>query len=167
MAQTVITVPVYPTDTDSCIVTFDATKGNGELANVPPPIYAHTGVITNLSTGPSDWRYVIADWNVNLPKALMTPLGNNLYQITLTPSIREFYGVPAGETIEKLAFVFRNADGSKVGREANGSDIFADVYPSELNVNITLPQSRSLILQASDVIPVAATSPLPTACSSM
>ena len=59
-AQTVVTVPVYPTDLDSVTVIYDATKGNGALKNVPPPIYAHTGVITNLSTSPSDWRYVIA-----------------------------------------------------------------------------------------------------------
>ena len=71
-AQTVVTVPVYPTDLDSVTVIYDATKGNGALKNVPPPIYAHTGVITNLSTSPGDWRYVIAPWSTNLPKALMT-----------------------------------------------------------------------------------------------
>lgn len=160
VAQVVVTIPVYPTDIDSCTVIFDAAKGDAGLKDVPPPIYAHTGVITNLSSSPSDWKYVIAPWNQNIPKALMTPLGNNLYQLKLTPSIREFYGVPAGETIEKLAFVFRNSDGSKTGREANGGDIFSDVYTAVLGVNITLPESRSLILQAGDTIPIAATSPL-------
>jgi 1,4-alpha-glucan branching enzyme len=159
-AQTVVTIPVYPTDLDSCTVTYDATKGNGQLVNVPPPIYAHTGVITNLSTSPSDWRYVIAAWTENIPKALMTPLGNNLYKIRLLPSIRAFYGVPQGETIQKLAFVFRNSDGSKVGREADGGDIFANVYPTVTSVTIILPQSKSLLLQALDTIPVSATSPL-------
>jgi len=160
ISQTVVTIPVYPTDLDSCTVIYDATKGNGELVGVPPPIYAHTGVITNLSTSQTDWKYVIAAWNQNIPKALMTPLGNNLYQLKLLPSIRDFYGVPAGETIEKLAFVFRNSDGSKVGREANGGDIFSDVYPAMLSVNITQPAGSSLILMAGDTIPVAATSPL-------
>lgn len=159
-AQTVVTIPVYPTDIDSCTVIFDATQGNAGLKDVPPPIYAHTGVLTNLSTSSSDWKYVIADWNQNTPKALMTPLGNNLYQLKLTPSIRDFYGVPAGETIQKLAFVFRNSDGSKAGREANGGDIFADVYPASLSVNITLPTESELILQQGDTIPVTATSPL-------
>ena len=156
----IVTIPVYPTDLDSCTVTFNATKGSGGLANFTGPIYAHTGVITNLSASSSDWRYVIANWNQNIPKALMTSLGNNLYKITLLPSIREFYGVPQNETIQKLAFVFRNSDGSKTGREANGGDIFADVYPARTSVTINLPQSKNLFVQSLDTIPVSATSPL-------
>jgi 1,4-alpha-glucan branching enzyme len=159
-AQTIVTIPVFPTDIDSCTVIYDATKGNAALKDVPPPIYAHTGVITNLSGSPSDWRYVIAPWNQNLPKALMTPLGNNLYSIRLVPSIREFYGVPPEETIQKIAFVFRNSSGSIVGREANGGDIFADVYPAVTSVNITEPAKNALYLQLNDTIPVSATSPL-------
>jgi len=159
-AQTIVTIPVYPTDLDSTTVIYDATKGNAALMNVSPPVYAHTGVITNLSTSGSDWRYVIADWSVNLPKALMTPLGNNLYQIKLQPSIRGFYGVPSSETIEKIAFVFRNSDGSKVGREANGGDIFGDVYSTVLSINISLPESHDLYLKQNTPIPVMATSPL-------
>lgn len=160
LAQPVVTIPLYPTDIDSCTVIFDATKGNGELANVPPPIYAHTGVVTTESVSPADWKYVIAGWSENTPKALMTPLGNNLYQIKFKPSIRAFYDVPAGEAILKLAFVFRNSDGSKVGREADGGDIFWDVYPSTVSVNITLPQNNNLLLPAMTPIPVAAVSPL-------
>lgn len=159
LAQTVMTIPVYPVDTDSCKVIFDATQGNGELANEPPPLYAHTGVITSQSSNPSDWKYVIANWNENTEKARMTSLGNNLWQLRITPSIREFYGVPAGETIQKLAFVFRNSDGSKVGREANGGDIFADVYPDTFSINITSLTLDNLILQAQDSIPVSAVSP--------
>ena len=44
-AQTVVTVPLYPTDLDSCTIVFDASKGNAGLLNATPPIYAHTGVI--------------------------------------------------------------------------------------------------------------------------
>jgi 1,4-alpha-glucan branching enzyme len=159
-AQTVVTIPVYPTDIDSVTVIYDATKGNAALKDIPPPIYAHTGVITNLSTSSSDWKYVIAAWNVNLPKALMTSLGNNLWQIKMKPDIRSWYGVPAGEQILKLAFVFRNADGSKVGREANGGDIFANVYPAVTSVTITQPADSALFPRLNDIIPVSATSPL-------
>ena len=82
-AQVVTTTPSFPIDTDSVTIIFDATQGNGGLFNVAPPIYAHTGVITNLSSSGSDWKYTLADWNVNLPKALMTSLGNNKYQLTI------------------------------------------------------------------------------------
>jgi len=159
-SQTVITVPLYPTDLDSCTVIFDATKGNAGLANVAPPIYAHTGVITNLSTSPTDWKYVIAQWNQNTAKATMTPMGNNLYRLRLLPSIRAFYGVPPGESILQLAFVFRNSDGSKTGREANGGDIYANVYPTVTSVTINLPQNKNLFLASQAPIPVNATSPL-------
>ncbi len=159
-SQVVVTVPVYPTDIDSCTVIFDATQGNAGLKDVPPPIYAHTGVITNLSTSSSDWRYVIAPWNVNIPKALMTQIGTNLYSLKLLPSIREFYGVPQGETILKLAFVFRNSDGSKAGREANGGDIFANVYPAVTSVTILQPSTTPLYLKLNDTIPVVASAPL-------
>ncbi len=158
-AQVITTQPVYPIDTDSVTVFFDATQGNAGLKDVNPPIYAHTGVITNLSTSGSDWKYVIAAWNVNLPKALMTPLGNNKYKITLKPSIREFYGVPASEQILKLAFVFRNSDGSKEGKDTGGADIFADVYTSAMSVNITLPEEKNLFLKQMTEIPVSAVSP--------
>ena len=159
-AQVIVTVPVYPTDLDSCTVIFDASKGSAGLLNASPPIYAHTGVITNLSTSGSDWKYVLAAWNQNIPKALMTPLGNNLYSIKLLPSIRAFYGVPDGEIIQKLAFVFRNSDGSKTGKEANGGDIFANVYPTMTSVKINLPQNKDLFLKALDPIAVNAMSPL-------
>lgn len=159
-AQVVITVPVYPVDMDSCTVLFDASKGDAGLMNTTPPIYAHTGVITNLSTSPSDWKYVIAGWSENTPKAMMTPLGNNMYRLKLLPSIRSFYGVPASESIQELAFVFRNSDGSKTGREANGGDVFVNVYPTKTSVTINLPANKNLFLNLNDPIPVNATSPL-------
>jgi glycosidase len=158
--QVVVSDPVFPTDLDSCTVIFDATQGDAGLKDVFPPIYAHTGVITNLSTSNIDWKYVIAPWNQNTAKAMMTPLGNNLYKIVLKPSIREFYGVPSSETIKKIAFVFRNSDGSKSGREANGGDIFIDVYIASLSINLIEPENRDLYTLASELIPVEATSPL-------
>ncbi len=160
VAQVIITNPVFPTDNDSCTVIYDAALGNGELKNVTPPIYAHTGVITNLSTCSSDWKYVVTGWNENLPKVLLTPLGNNKYQLKIKPTVRGYYGVPASELIEKMAFVFRNADGSKVGRNADGSDIFVDMYSLTFSVNITLPASKSLFVKQNEQIPVSAISPL-------
>ncbi|MCK9203492.1 MAG: alpha-amylase family glycosyl hydrolase [Bacteroidales bacterium] len=158
--QVIVTTPVFPLENDSVTIIFDAAQGNGELMNVSPPIYAHTGVITNLSSSPSDWKYVVAGWNENIPKALMTPLGGNKYRLKIQPSIRSYYGVPVNEQIEKMAFVFRNSDGTKVGRNADGSDIFADVYPPVMSVNIVEPTNRDLYLYQQDTILVSAVSPL-------
>ncbi len=159
-SQVVVTIPEFPVDIDSCYVIFDATQGNGELENVSPPIYAHTGVITNLSSSPSDWKYVVAGWSQNIPKAMLIPLGNNLYKLEVKPSIKEYYGVPASEQILKMAFVFRNSDGSKVGRNSDGSDIFADVYPAFTSVNIIQPADNNLLINQGDSIPIEAFSPL-------
>lgn len=158
--QIILPTPAFPNDNDSCILIYDAALGNSELKNIAPPIYAHTGVITNLSTSPTDWKYVVAGWGENLPKALMTPLGNNKYQLKIKPTVRSYYSVPGSEQIEKMAFVFRNADGSKVGRNADGSDIYVDVYSNTFSVNIVLPENRSLYPKRNDPIPVSAVSPM-------
>ncbi len=150
-AQVVTSNPLFPTDQDSVVILFNAREGNGALAGVTPPIYAHTGVITQASTSPSDWRNVQGTWGVAFPKTLMTPLGNDLYEIRMR--IRNFYGVPAADTIEQLAFVFRNTNGSIVGRAANGGDIYLPIYlPNQLNARIFRPDADIRILKAGDSI---------------
>lgn len=128
--------PFFATDTDSITVYYDASKGNAALTGITP-IYAHTGVITNLSTSLTDWRYVKTNWGVNTPATTLTPLGNNLFKITF--HVRNYYAVPASETILKVAYVFRNSTGSIVGRNANGSDIYVPIYQPGLNVAIKEP----------------------------
>ncbi|MEI7981906.1 MAG: DUF4961 domain-containing protein [Bacteroidota bacterium] len=160
VAQVITVAPTYPADNDSVTLIFDAAQGNAALLNATPPIYAHTGVITNLSTSSSDWRYVIAGWSENTTKAQLTTLGNNKYRFKIKPSVRSFYNVPDSEAIVKMAFVFRNSDGSKVGRNADGTDIFADVYPAVTSINIVLPVNKELYLKQNSVIVISAISPL-------
>ena len=148
-SQVVTTNPSLPTDNASVTITFDATQGNAGLAGYTGDIYAHTGVITNKSTSGSDWMHVIAGWSENTTKAKMTPLGNDKYELVISPTIREFYGnVPATELIQKMAFVFRNADGSKTGKTAAGGDIFVDVYEAGLAVSITTPDVQPYFVDA-------------------
>ncbi len=120
-AQVVTLTPAFATQTDQVTVIFDASKGNRALLG-QSTVYAHTGVITNLSSSPNAWRYVQGNWGTDDAKVKMTNLGNNLFSLTYT--INTFYGVPTGEQVLKLAFVFRNQNGSIVGRETDGSDIF-------------------------------------------
>lgn len=144
-SQVITTDPPFPTIDDQVVVTYDISQGNGGLLGVAPPFYAHAGVITNLSTGPTNWRHVVADWNVNTDKCKLTALGGNLYQLVIGPSIREFYNVPESETVLQLAFVFRNSDGSKVGRSADGTDIYANVYEGGLSLNIINPENNTFV----------------------
>jgi 1,4-alpha-glucan branching enzyme len=126
-AQILDVSPAFPTVNDVVTIIYDATEGNGALTGVGT-IYAHTGVITNQSTSPTNWLFVQGTWGTADPSVVMTNLGGNLHQITI--DIDAFYGFPAGTQVQKLAFVFRNASGSIVGRSTDGSDIYYDVYPT-------------------------------------
>ena len=155
-AQVITANPPFPTANDEVIITFDATQGSGGLAGYTGTVYAHTGVITNLSTSGSDWKYVKADWGENIPDCKMTKTGDDLWQLTITPSIRQYYGVPAGEIIEKMAFVFRSAtqvNGQWLeGKTETGGDIFYDVSTNGLNIQFTLPEQSALITEPDEII---------------
>ncbi len=133
-------LPVFPRVDDEVTITYDATLGNGALVGVAP-VYAHMGVITSQSTSPNDWRYVKTTWGVADPISLMQQAGPNRW--TKTFHIRSFFGIPPGEQVLKLAFVFRNANGSVVGRAADGSDIFYPVYPDNMGLQTALLEPAS------------------------
>jgi len=145
LSAQVSTNPALPLENLPVTVIFDANQGTAGLKDYTGDVYAHTGVITDKSNAPSDWKYVIADWNTNIPKARMTRTAPNLYTLEITPDIRSFYGVPAGETIKQMAFVFRSADRTREGKAAGGKDIFANVYPAGLNVSIVSPQRVNIV----------------------
>ncbi|MEY5069573.1 MAG: hypothetical protein RLZ47_1435 [Bacteroidota bacterium] len=134
--------PSFPSDNQPVTITFDASKGNGALSGFSGDVYMHIGVITDLSTSPTNWKYVKFE-SFNLPSSTvkMTAIGGNKYQFTLSP--RSFFGVPNNEKILQIAVVFRNADGSIVGRNADGSDIYTPIYESNtLQVKFTSPESE-------------------------
>lgn len=147
--------PIFPHDYDTVSIIYHADEGNSALMGLSP-VYAHTGVVTNLSATPSSWKYVQGNWGTADPKVLMQDLGNNRHKITYP--VRNFYGVPGGEEILKMAFVFRNADGSIVGREADGSDIYTDIYPNGLFAKIVIPSSYSNFAQLGDTFQIYAAS---------
>lgn len=131
-AQLLSTDIAFPTDASTIVVTMDANKGNkGLLNHTASDVYVHTGVITNLSTSPTNWRYVKFNQNFNQPNAALqaTSLGGNKWQFTIA-NIRAYYGVPAGETILRVSILFRSGNGSLVQRNSDGSDMYIQVYPA-------------------------------------
>lgn len=161
-AQLIIAEPPLPKEDQEVVITFDATLGNGGLAGYEGDVYAHTGVITNESNSGSDWKYVISGWGENIPKAKMERIGSDLYTLTIGPGIREYYGVPASETILEMAFVFRSdvaVGGAYLeGKTAQNGDIYYAVYEDGLVVSILQPQQRQFLAEVDDVIPVLAAS---------
>jgi len=156
-AQILTSTPAFPTQTDQITVYYDATTGNGDLLGYTP-IYAHTGVITSNSIGPNDWQHTVGNWGTPDASVLMTPMGNNIHKIVITPST--FYNLNVGETVSKMMFVFRNAAGTVVGRNADGSDIYLNVYAAGFNASFSLPAAESQIVNANQVVPVTANSSL-------
>ncbi len=67
LAQVVTTTPTFPSQSDTITLYFDAAKGNRDLQGFAGDVYAHTGVITFLSTSPTDWRFVKGQWTENKP----------------------------------------------------------------------------------------------------
>lgn len=75
----------------------------------------------------------------------MTPLGSNLYSIKY--HIRSFYNVPQNVQVLRLAFVFRNVNGSIVGRDASNQDIFYDI-------NVISPQTITSFSISSSILTI-------------
>ncbi|MDB2539218.1 alpha-amylase family glycosyl hydrolase, partial [Flavobacteriales bacterium] len=76
---------------------------------------------------PSSWSFVQGNWGQADTNTLMTDLGNNIHKIVI--DIDQYYGFPNGTNVAKLAFVFRNHDGSLEGKTANMGDILYPIYP--------------------------------------
>jgi len=127
-AASPITVsPAYFTDTTPITLTYDATLGNAGLANYTGDVYIYTGVVTNLSTSPSNWLHIVNPNGFGTPTAAekMTAIGNHKYTISFTP--RTFYPglASSSEVVKQLAMVFRGANGTPEGKGVGNSDIYA------------------------------------------
>ncbi len=154
-SQVVTYTPEYPRVTDSITIIFNAAEGNGALAGINP-VYMHTGVVTNRSVSLYDWKYRPAIWGTADSTVLMESLGNNLFTVTFR--IDSFYDIPNNVTAINLGFVFRNADGSIVGRDIDGSDIFIPLYKPGFDARLTSPLDLPLIVSTGTQIPIEVTS---------
>ncbi|MCS6916980.1 MAG: alpha-amylase family glycosyl hydrolase [Chitinophagales bacterium] len=160
-AQVVWTYPHFPTVSSSVTIFYDAAQGNGALKNFSGDLYIHTGVITSQSSSPTDWKHVVTTWGVANAAWKMTSLGNNLYSYFI-PNITTFYNLLPGETVLKLAMVFRNANGSLVGRDSDGSDLFADVWDGvSMQVRLLKPAISPSFVALNGTVQVVCVSSLP------
>ncbi|MBS1653857.1 MAG: 1,4-alpha-glucan-branching protein, partial [Bacteroidetes bacterium] len=155
-AQLLTWTPDFAQDNDNIVITMDASKGNQGLYNYSNTndVYVHIGVITSLSTSSSDWRYVpsFSVWGTTNSQIKATSLGNNKYSYTIN-NIRTFFGVPAGETIKRIAILFRNGAGSTVQRNSDGSDMYVPVYDNTvLATRFTVPPYQPLYTPAPEPI---------------
>lgn len=140
-AQLLTWTPDFAKDNDNIVITMDATKGNQGLNNYSPTsdVYVHIGLITDSSTGPTNWHYVKFQWATTPAQAQATYIGNNKWTYSITGGIRNFFGVTAGVGIKRIAILFRNGAGTAVERNADGSDMYVPVYTNALAVRFSVP----------------------------
>ncbi len=164
-AQIVSISPATPSpDGTPVTITYDATQGNAALVGAEK-VYIHTGVVIDSPDGTS-WNYVVGNWGQDDGVGAMTrvPGATDRWEIALTPDIRQYYKVSAGEPIFRLSMVFRNADGSVVGRGtpgefpggfvASNQDIYIDLPVSNF-IRFTTPTDRTVFLNEGETVTIA------------
>lgn len=126
------------------VLTFDAMEsGVAGLQGLSTDLYAHIGVLTNLS--PDAWAYA-STWGDNTAKYKLTNIGNNKYQINIG-DIRTYFGITnANEHVNKICIIARNSAGT-----TQTSDQFVDVYPEGLYVSLTTTPANTTITKATEI----------------
>lgn len=161
-AAIVTTTPVIlQQSSEGVVLTYDAASplGNGDLANLSDDVqvYAHIGVITNLS---SEWTHIVTPWPerdgsnadaANTDKNHLTRTAANTYILNIG-DIRSYFGItdPA-EQVSRIAIVFRNADGSLQGKTRSDGDIFVDVHAEGFAMTLSSDAPSSVIDAPTDV----------------
>ena len=163
--QVVSTDPFFPQQNGNVTIRFNAQEGNGALKGFAGNVFAHTGVITDKSSSPTDWRYVVGNWGTFDSRVIMQRVDTDVYEISY--NIANFYSVPQDEKVLQMAFVFRDESGNLVGRASDGSDIFTPVYDAAdgLQTAIISPSSSNTIYNLSDTLCIQAASSLSASLS--
>ncbi|MDR0658608.1 MAG: alpha-amylase [Mediterranea sp.] len=99
-------------DTAGATITFKAAKTSA-LYGYTGDVYAHIGIVEG-----SDWLFVPAGWSENISKCRMTKEEENVWSLSLSSSIRSWFGVTNGMPIQKIGVVFRSSDGAKQESDA-------------------------------------------------
>jgi 1,4-alpha-glucan branching enzyme len=138
----------------------DSSLGNNGLKGLSSStaVYAHIGVITNYSTSTSDWKYTVTSWptsasdtKANTSKNKLTYVSANTYTLSIG-DMRTYFGITnSAEHIQKIALVFRNADGSKEGKTSSGGDIFVDVLDEGFVMSLTSDAANTVLTQATTI----------------
>lgn len=152
----VTTDPTFVIHDQPLTIYYDASKGVSDLQGATK-VYMHAGVVTSGSEN-VDWKYVKGNWGKDDGVGQMEKVEGeaDIWKITI-PSPREYFGVPANETIYRIGMVFRNADGTKTGKNNQNGDIFVQVYEG-FALTITQPAASTVLASAGEQIMIQAKS---------
>ena len=113
-------VPKWFDAQDSITIRYNADQGNAALKGMNA-VYGHFGLLTDQSTDSSDWKFTVGQWGQDDPQVRMNALGNDQFEFGYT--ISSFHGLSGQQQVNALAMVFRNSEGTVIGKNADGSDI--------------------------------------------
>ncbi|MEO1049025.1 MAG: alpha-amylase family glycosyl hydrolase [Bacteroidota bacterium] len=149
MAQVVTVSPTLPTVDDEITLTFDVTQSTDDraqgLLGLTDDVFLWSGAGDESEAfiyGPDGQN----NFGVAFEPGRMTSIGNDRWQITLTP--RSYYGIPDGTRVTRLGLLLKNEDGT-----AQTEDVFIDIDPGNF---ITLtspsdPNSVNFVTQGQEV----------------
>lgn len=104
-------------------VTIDGEETDCPLMGYDKDCYLHAGVYSE-----GTWMYVPAGWDEDTEKCKMKRVKENVWKITLSPTIRDWFG--SGSTpIEQLGLIIRTTGGIKGIQE----DVFVDIQDDKYN----------------------------------
>ncbi len=121
-AQEVKVLPENPRFTDRITIIYDATRGNAALMGFQEKVFFHAGLITTQSRDERDWKFVVGNWGQPDVRVEMRRTKADTYEVSFVPY--EFFGVEKDLKALQIALVFRNADGSLVGKTKDETDIY-------------------------------------------
>ena len=141
---------IRDTGTSAIEIIADAGRGNKGLQGYSnlTDVYVHIGVITSLSSSPTDWKYVkFSSFTTPNAAARCTSLGSDRWKFSMTGGLRSFFNITnAGERILRIAVLFRNGTGTQVLRNADGSDMYIPVYDNGYAIRIDKPFLQPLYM---------------------
>lgn len=133
--------------TGEVTIVFNPNEGNRGMADASV-CYAHTGITYNGQA----WQKANAQWRDGLDKYKMTRNPEGCWELQISPSIYDFYGVPASTPITQLCFVFNDGpNGSKEGKDATGGDIFVNLADEGLTAILSASPDKSLFFEGDSV----------------
>lgn len=162
-AQILTSDPPFPTPQDEITIFYNVNSGNAAIPTTTIPVYAHTGVVsqTDEDNCENNWQYVQGNWGTADPEVIMTYVSPGVHKFVITPE--DFYGIPGNFDIGRLMFVFRNQSGTTVGRNANGSDIYFELYEPGFHAGILQPYQSILNIAANETVTINGASSEPAA----
>lgn len=153
-SQILTSNPPFPTQDDEITVFYNVASGNAAISAGTIPVYAHSGIVTQADADNcvNNWQYVQGNWGTADPSVVMTPVGGGVHKIVITP--QDFYNYPGTFDPGRLMFVFRNQSGTAVGRNADGSDIWLQLYEPGFHAGIITPYQSIQNISSGTNVPI-------------